>query len=189
MRSAWLARLAVVLMVSGFLLPSAAGIASAQTSTTTGATPLDAGSDSPSVGQANQVTPAPRASLPDIENEVMCTVCGTLLALATESPQANRERDLIRSLIAKGETKEQIEDRLVQEFGPNVLATPSTAGFDLAAWVVPGLAVIAAAIGIFLGLRRWRRETDEREDSSPAPLPLSDEDAKRLDADFGKYEL
>ncbi|CAN5513128.1 hypothetical protein BH10ACT11_BH10ACT11_14200 [soil metagenome] len=131
----------------------------------------------------------PKASLPDIEDEVMCTACGTLLALATESPVANRERDLIRDLIAQGMTKDQIKDRLVVEFGPNVLATPSTDGFDLTAWIVPGLAVVVAAIAIFVGLRRWRRETEERDDGTPGPSALSDEDAKRLDSDLGKYQL
>ena len=133
--------------------------------------------------------PEPRTDLPDIEDEVMCPVCGTLLALATESPQANRERDLIRDLIAQGLTKEEIKDRLVAEFGSEVLATPSTDGFDITAWLVPGLAVVVAAIAIFVGLRRWRRETDEREEAAPKPKALSDEDSKRLDADLGKYEL
>ena len=59
---------------------------------------------------------APQASLPDIEDEVMCPVCGTPLNTA-ESPQASRERAFIRDLIAKGATKEQIKAALVDEFG------------------------------------------------------------------------
>ena len=58
----------------------------------------------------------------------MCIVCGVPLELATESPQAIQERNLIRHLIAQGLTKDQIEDRLVAEYGPNVLATPSDSG-------------------------------------------------------------
>src|SRR5947208_9975820 len=73
----------------------------------------------PGAAQAVQA----RASLPDIEDEVMCTVCGTTLELS-ESPQADRERALIRGLIAKGEDKQQIKDALVAEYGPNVLALP-----------------------------------------------------------------
>jgi len=41
---------------------------------------------------------APRASLVDIEDEVMCVTCKIPLNIA-ESPQATRERDLIRRLI------------------------------------------------------------------------------------------
>ena len=42
----------------------------------------------------------PRTSLSAVEDEVMCVVCGTPLELATEAPQANRERALIQSLVS-----------------------------------------------------------------------------------------
>jgi cytochrome c-type biogenesis protein CcmH len=126
-----------------------------------------------------------RASLADIEDEVMCPVCGTLLELS-DSPQAQRERSYINSLIAKNWTKQQIEDALVHQYGHNVLATPSGHGFDLTAWIVPGLGVIALAAG--LGVVWWRRGRRpggvERE---PAPLPA--EDAARLESDISSYEL
>jgi cytochrome c-type biogenesis protein CcmH/NrfF len=127
----------------------------------------------------------PQTSLPDIEDEVMCPVCGTTLELATESPQANREREFIRGLIAEGMTKDEIKDELVAEFGDEVLAIPDDEGFDLAAWIVPGLAIVAAAIAIFVGLRRWRREGPG--DDAPPPPRLGAEDAKRLDADLERY--
>ena len=61
-------------------------------------------------------------SLPDIEDEVMCPICGTTLELS-DSPQAERERELIRGLIAEGRSKDEIKDALVAEFGSAVLAT------------------------------------------------------------------
>ncbi len=132
----------------------------------------------------------PQASLPDIEDEVMCVVCGVPLELATEAPQANQERELINQLIAEGLTKDEIKDRLVAEYGTEVLATPDSSGFDLAAWIVPGAAIVVAGGAIFVGLRRWRRAgiaADEGGSAEPEPVP--DEDAKRLDADLARYEL
>ena len=38
-----------------------------------------------------------------------------------------------------------------------MLATPDNSGFDLAAWLVPGAAILAALVGIVVGLRRWRK--------------------------------
>ena len=129
----------------------------------------------------------PQASLPDIEDEVMCVVCGVPLELATDAPQAIQERDFIRHLIAQGLTKEEIKDRLVAEFGPEVLATPSDSGFDLAAWLVPGIAILCAAGAIFVGLRRWRRAGASAEpDSGP---PIDAEDSERLDADLAHYDV
>jgi cytochrome c-type biogenesis protein CcmH len=123
----------------------------------------------------------PRASLPDVEDEVMCPICGTLLA-ESQSPQADRERALIRKLIAEGKDKEQIKDTLVTEYGPRVLATPSGHGFDLVAWLVPGLAIALGVCGIgFFALRRLSRSS-----ISEAP-PVDPADASRLDEDMSRY--
>jgi cytochrome c-type biogenesis protein CcmH len=118
----------------------------------------------------------------------MCVVCGVTLELATEAPQAIQERDFIRKLIAQGLTKDEIKDRLVAEFGPEVLAIPDDSGFDLAAWLVPGVAIVVAGGAIFVGLRRWRRAgtpPDEGGSGEPPEGP----DAERLDADLARYEL
>ena len=82
-----------------------------------------AGNEQGAPAPAKPAVPA-QASLPDIEDEVMCIVCGVPLELATEAPLANQERDFIRELIAQGLTKDEIKDRLVAEFGSEVLATP-----------------------------------------------------------------
>jgi cytochrome c-type biogenesis protein CcmH/NrfF len=95
-----------------------------------------------------------RASLPDVEDEVMCPVCGTPLNLA-QSPQADRERAFIRALIARGATKEQIKRRLVAQYGPQVLATPRHSGFDLAAYLVPVLLGAAAVALLAVALALW----------------------------------
>lgn len=124
-----------------------------------------------------------RASLPDIEDEVMCTICGTLLE-ESQSPQADRERALIRRLIARGEDKDQIKDALVAEYGPRVLATPSGHGFDLAAWIVPGLLLALAIVGLFVGAFRLVR----RSRPPPAPVPLDPADEARLDRDLSSYD-
>jgi cytochrome c-type biogenesis protein CcmH/NrfF len=126
----------------------------------------------------------PRTSLPDVEDEVMCTICGTLLELS-EAPQADRQRALIQRLIDGGMSKEEIKDRLVAEYGSEVLATPGDEGFDLVAWVVPILAIALAAGGIgFFALRRLRQP------STPTAAPSIDApDASRLDEDMSRYDL
>jgi len=139
---------------------------------------------------AQEIPGEPQTTLPDIEDEVMCPVCGTTLELASEAPQAIRQREFIRDQIAQGQTKEEIKDALVAEFGPEVLALPDTEGFDLAAWIVPGLAVIAAAVAIFLGLRRWRAASvaDAAAAGNAPALALSEADSDRLDADLERYD-
>ena len=129
----------------------------------------------------------PRASLPDIEDEVMCTICGTLLELA-ENAQADREREFIRNLIAQGLTKEQIKDALVVEYGESVLATPDDSGFDLTAWLLPIIAAGIGAAGVGFAVWRWRRERPDEPDGPARPAPQG-ADAERLDADLARYDL
>jgi cytochrome c-type biogenesis protein CcmH len=127
----------------------------------------------------------PRASLPDIEDEVMCPICGTLLELA-EAPQAERQRVFIRDLIAQGRTKEEIKDALVAEYGEEVLAEPEGEGFDLAAYLVPVLAFGLAIVALAVGVRRWRR-TGRPPDQGPG---ARDEAAtERVDSDMARYDL
>ena len=133
--------------------------------------------------------PEPQTTLPDVEDEVMCPVCGTTLELASDAKQAIDERELIRDLIAQGLTKEQIKDELVSEFGPEVLATPSTEGFDLAAWVVPGVAVLAGGGAAFVGLRRWRGATIAAGETAAPSASETAEDRDRLDEDLKRYDL
>jgi cytochrome c-type biogenesis protein CcmH len=143
----------------------------------------------PAAGATN-TPPQPQANLPDIEDEVMCPVCGTALNLSF-SPQADRERAFIRHEIAQGKTKQQILDDLVSQYGTAVLAEPPKSGFDLTAWLVPGIAIILAAIGIALGLRRWRRTGRTREDEAAASggKPLDSAERERLDSDLARYDL
>ncbi|MEA2225580.1 MAG: cytochrome c-type biosis protein CcmH, partial [Solirubrobacteraceae bacterium] len=79
---------------------------------------------------------APRASLPQIEREVMCVTCKIPLNVA-QSPQADRERAFIQSLIDKGDDEAAIKRALVGQYGPAVLALPGEHGFDATAYLVP----------------------------------------------------
>jgi cytochrome c-type biogenesis protein CcmH len=127
------------------------------------------------------------ATLPDIEDEVMCPICGTTLGLSGSSA-AERQRVFIREQIALGLDKEQIKDALVEEYGPEVLALPDTGGFDLAAWLVPGLALIAGGGALAMGIRRWRRD-GPGDDEPPPPASGSAGDEERLTTDLGRYDL
>ncbi len=126
-----------------------------------------------------------RASLPDIEDEVMCPICGTLLELS-ESPQADRERVFIREQIAVGKSKAQIKDTLVAQYGQEVLATPGGSGFDLSAYLVPIAAFLFAGVALTLGVRRWRRSERPKE---PTPAAPEGGDAERLESDLARYDL
>jgi cytochrome c-type biogenesis protein CcmH/NrfF len=126
------------------------------------------------------------ATLPDVEDEVMCTICGTPLEHSF-SPQADRQRDFIRRLIAEGRDKEEIKTALVAEYGEDVLAVPDDEGFDLLAWLIPILGLAAACVAILLALRRLRREPAPAGATAPDER-LDPSDLARLDEDMSKRE-
>ena len=102
----------------------------------------------------------PQTTLGDIEDEVMCPVCGTPLGLATEAPQAQREREYIQGLIDDCRSKDEIKQALVAQFGEEVLALPGDEGHDdlgdVLVYVVPALGILLAAAGIAFAVLRWR---------------------------------
>ena len=125
----------------------------------------------------------PRASLPDLEDEVMCLQCGTALNLSN-APVAERERAFIRREISRGRTKQQIKDALVERFGPAVLAMPDDKGFDLAAYLVPLLVAVLATVALLASFRRWRRPSRV----VAAPTALDPADDERLERELTAYD-
>lgn len=138
------------------------------------------------LGSSALAAPVQRASMADIQAQVMCVTCGIPLELAV-SPQADAERAVIQKLIDRGLTTAQIKAALVAQLGPNVLALPPRKGFDLAVYVVP-VVVIAVLLAILaVGLGRWRRRERPPEDVAPSS-ELGLLDAARLDDDLARFD-
>ncbi len=133
------------------------------------------------------VAACPQTSLADLEDEVMCTVCGTTLGLATEAPQAQRERAFILAQVERCRSKEEIKASVVAEYGPEGLADPEAEGFSLAAYLVPVLVILGGGGAVALAALRWRRG---RTTGPSQPFPSAPTaDATRLDEDLDRYDL
>jgi cytochrome c-type biogenesis protein CcmH len=129
----------------------------------------------------------PKTSVADVENEVMCLVCGVPLALA-DAPQAKRERVFITRMVRQCRSKRQIESALVRQYGPRVLALPKPSGFRLAAYLVPALAATAVLAALALAAARWRRRGGASpRDAFADGAPLDPVQAARIDAELERY--
>lgn len=133
-------------------------------------------------------SPEAQTTVEEIEHEVMCPICGTLLELA-ESPQAQRERVFVARLVAAGKSKAEIKDALVAQYGSGVLALPKASGFDLSAYLVPILAIIVAIAALAFSVVRWRRSGADGPGENNAPDGPGEDDAERLKADLSRYDL
>jgi cytochrome c-type biogenesis protein CcmH len=128
-----------------------------------------------------------RASLTDVENDVMCVACHEPLAVA-QSPQAEAERDFIRTLIAQGDTKAQIERQLEAQYGPAVLGKPPAHGFNLTVYILPPAILLVGIAILAMTLPRWRRRARA---ASAQPIasapPLEPGEEQRLEEELSRF--
>jgi cytochrome c-type biogenesis protein CcmH/NrfF len=130
---------------------------------------------------------AGRASLTDIENDVICVVCHEPLAVS-QAPEADAERSFIRGLIAKGYNKQQIERQLVAQYGVAVLGKPPARGFNLTVYVLPPAIVLLGLAILAFTLPRWRRRTRENQTRPSAARASPDPaDERRLEEDLSRF--
>lgn len=116
-----------------------------------------------------------------LERELRCPTCNGPLAVS-DSPAADQIKQKIRSMAAEGKTSQQIKDALVADFGREILADPPKEGFDLVAWLVPSLGVLAGLAVIPFLTRRWARRG--RGDAAVPASSASADELERLEAEL-----
>jgi len=125
-------------------------------------------------------------TLNELEGEVMCPICHTTLDQSS-SAAAQRIKAFIVRRIRAGDSKSEIERRLVADFGPAILAQPPKQGFDLLAWLLPIAGILAGAVAVGLAAWRWTR----RREPEPALVgvgPLDPELERRLDDELRRFD-
>ena len=97
----------------------------------------------------------------ELEHKIHCQ-CGCTLDVFTcrttdfscqVSPAMHRD---VVALVQGGYSAQEIIDAFVNVYGDRVLMAPRKSGFDLLAWVTPGIAVLVVGALLVVVLRRWR---------------------------------
>ena len=127
-----------------------------------------------------------RPTLSELEGEVMCPTCETTLDQSS-SPIANRMRAFVRERIEAGDSKSEIKAALVDEFGEQVLASPPKRGFNLLAWLLPLVGLVAGAVVLTVAARRWSRSREPAA-AAPAGPPLDPDLERRVDEELARYD-
>jgi cytochrome c-type biogenesis protein CcmH len=130
-----------------------------------------------------------RPTLAELERELVCPTCKTTLQMSN-APVADRMRAFIRERIAAGDTKSEIKDKLVAQFGEGVLAAPPARGFNLLAWLVPIVGGLIAAVAVAIFARRWSRAraAPSAGSSGDGRGPLDPDLERRLDDELARFE-
>jgi cytochrome c-type biogenesis protein CcmH len=105
----------------------------------------------------------PASRFNEIGHQLMCICgCGQVLLECNHvgCPDSDRMRNELTAAIARGDSDSLVEQAFVQKYGPTVLAAPTTAGFDRAAWIMPFVALALGLAIVVLVVRAWRNRPE-----------------------------
>jgi cytochrome c-type biogenesis protein CcmH len=124
-------------------------------------------------------------TLAELEGEIICPTCHVTLD-QSDSPIAQRIKQYISARIAAGDTKSEIKAKLVAQFGEAVLAAPPKHGFNLLAWFLPIVGIVAG--GVVLGALAWRWSRVRGPTVATLGPPLAPELERRVDDELARFE-
>lgn len=122
-------------------------------------------------------------TLSELEGQIMCPTCHVTLDEST-SLEARRIEHYISERIAAGDTKSEIEAKLVAQFGEAILAAPPRRGFDLLAWWLPIAGVLLGGVALGVGAWRWSHVREPAQ--AIETLSLDPELERRLDEELAR---
>jgi cytochrome c-type biogenesis protein CcmH len=105
------------------------------------------------LAQSNKVT---RQDMLNIAKEIHPPGCtDSMTADYCPLPTAYDARAEIYELLKQGKNKDEVLSFLIDKYGERILASPARKGFNLIAWVMPGIAILVGGIVMAIFVRRW----------------------------------
>ena len=130
------------------------------------------------------------AIMADLENALMCKCddkCGKVLINCTCSTAA-KTRKKFTKMLESGITVEQIIQQQITEYGETVLSSPTKAGFNLTAWVMPFGALLIGGVGLRRLLNIWSANNKAGAELSDNQIDdTSDDKDKSSDESSSKF--
>tara|TARA_B100000686_G_C16569937_1_gene852377 strand:+ start:506 stop:988 length:483 start_codon:yes stop_codon:yes gene_type:complete len=136
----------------------------------------------PGIASGSESTP----TLAELEKEIMCPTCNSTLEMSS-APVSNRIRAFIAERIEAGDTKSEIKDKLVSQFGESILAAPTKSGFNLLVWILPLVGIFAAGGVLFTVLRRWQQDQGYKS-SQNRTQSVDIEVSTRIDKELERFD-
>jgi cytochrome c-type biogenesis protein CcmH len=101
----------------------------------------------------------PATRFKEIGHQMMC-ICGCNQILLecnhVGCPASDGMRNELQAAVARGDSDSLVEQAFVQKYGPTVLASPTTKGFDRAAYIIPFAALFLGFGLMVLVIRSWK---------------------------------
>jgi cytochrome c-type biogenesis protein CcmH len=139
--------------------------------------------------------PTPRPAITDdqvnaIAKQMYCPVCENTPLDVCPTQACIEWRELIRDLLAEGQSEAEIKQYFVDRFGDRVLAAPPARGLNWLVYVIPPIAILAGLFILYSALRSWRQTTPAAPapagSAPPAGAKADDEYTQRLEEELRK---
>ena len=118
---------------------------------------------------------------------LMCPVCQGQSVAESNSQLANDMRQIIRTKLESGESKEEIIAYFTDRYGDSILGAPPVRGINWLLWLLPALAVAFGGLAIGLFLYKSEANKDEEDPDSKSGGP-QDKYMKKIEEDLNKFE-
>jgi cytochrome c-type biogenesis protein CcmH/NrfF len=110
------------------------------------------------IGVARESGPSTQAERVDaIARTIKCPPCAGESVYESRHPTARAIRTDIARQVREGRSDDDVRADLATRFGDDVVLLPSASGVEGLLWVLPVVAAVLAATGLFVAFRRWRR--------------------------------
>ncbi len=126
-----------------------------------------------------------------LETALIAPCCFTQQVSVHQSPAADEVRRDLRARLAAGQTRPQILDAYVQQYGKRILAEPPAEGFDLLLHGMPVLLLPLTAVLLVAAIRRFSRgrlSPSIPESDARVHTPLVSAAAARLDLELRELD-
>ena len=103
------------------------------------------------------------ARFKDLGHRMMCTCgCGQVLLECNHvgCQSSEKMRNELMAAIDRGDNDDLILQGFVQEYGPTVIAAPTTTGFNRVAWIMPFVALALGIAFVVYVVRAWKNRPE-----------------------------
>ncbi len=94
----------------------------------------------------------------EIASELQCPVCNNQTVQDSQSQLAGEMRQVIRTKLEQGESREDIEAYFVARYGEAVLLDPAKSNWSLLVWTSPILGILVGLVVVGFAVSRWSRK-------------------------------
>jgi cytochrome c-type biogenesis protein CcmH/NrfF len=103
------------------------------------------------------------ARFKDLGHRMMCTCgCGQILLECNHvgCQSSDKMRNQLTAALDKGDNDDLILQGFVQEYGPTVIAAPTSTGFNKIAWIMPFVALAAGLVFVTWVVQAWKNRPE-----------------------------